>query len=95
MRATGDPAARNLPLGLVIPLLGELLGGARMWVNYGLNRVRFPGPLPADAFVRLHASVMEVVTKDGAVQVTLDLTVEVQHQAEPACVAEAVFRYYP
>jgi acyl dehydratase len=66
-----------------------------MGINYGLNRVRFPAPVPVGS--RLRAS-FEIVTVDeldgGAAQVTMAATVEREGGEKPVCVAEVVFRYY-
>lgn len=68
--------------------------GVKMAVNYGLNRVRFPAPVPVGSRVRAHGSVAEVENLgNGAYQVTLSTSVEVEGGAKPACVAESVVRY--
>lgn len=83
-----------LTLALVVPLLWEVVTFPEdaMIVNYGLNKVRFPAPVPVDSRVRLKAAIARVdETKDGA-EVVLDLAVEVEGGARPACIAEAVYR---
>src|SRR3954453_14202349 len=101
-RAAGGPfggtiAHGYLTLALIIPLFGELLSinGIRMGINYGLNRVRFPTPVPVGGKIRLHGRVAEAaeVPNDG-VQLTVDFTVELDGSAKPACVAQAVYRQY-
>jgi acyl dehydratase len=86
-----------LTLSLLIPLFGELLDiqGVRMSVNYGLEKVRFPTPVPVGSKIRLSGTVVSVdeVAGDG-VQVRLDGTMEVDGSAKPACVAQAVYRHY-
>ncbi len=94
----GTIAHGYLTLSLLIPLFGELLEmrGIGMAVNYGLNKVRFPSPVPVGTKIRLAgrlASVEEV--KGGGVEVLADFTVEVDGTDKPACVAQAVYRYYP
>jgi acyl dehydratase len=94
----GGPIAHGyLTLSLVIPLFGELLtvGGVKMSINYGLDKVRFPNPVRVGAKVRLSATVVSVdeVPGNGA-QMTLDFTVEIDGVAKPACVARAVYRHY-
>jgi acyl dehydratase len=84
-----------LTLSLVVPLLWELVAFPEdaMVVNYGLNKVRFPAPVPVDSRVRLNAAIETVAeTKNGA-EITLDLAVEVEGGSRPACVAAAVYRY--
>ncbi|MFI0989532.1 MaoC family dehydratase [Streptomyces exfoliatus] len=94
----GGPIAHGyLTLSLIIPLFGELLTitGTRMSVNYGLDKVRFPSPVPVGARIRLHGVVgtVEEVKGDG-VQMPITFTVEVEGSTKPACVAEAVYRHY-
>jgi acyl dehydratase len=85
-----------LTLALVIPLWSELLQieGIGMAVNYGLNRVRFPTPVPAGSQIRLHARVDSVQDIPDGVQMTVDLTIELRDAAKPAAVAQAVYRYH-
>ena len=93
----GTIAHGYLTLSMVIPLFGELLqvGGISMAINYGLNRVRFPAPVPVGSKIRLAATLAAVEPAgDSAVQVTADFTVEVDGGAKPACVAQAIYRYY-
>jgi acyl dehydratase len=94
----GTIAHGYLTLSLLIPLFNELLAmrGIGMAVNYGLNKVRFPAPVPVGAKIRLAgrlASVQDV--KGDGVEVVADFTVEVDGKDKPACVAQAVYRYYP
>lgn len=68
--------------------------GIKMAVNYGLNKVRFPSPVPVGSKVRARGSVVNVDDLgEGAYQITLSTTVEVEGSAKPACVAESVVRY--
>ncbi|MDN3261983.1 MaoC family dehydratase [Streptomyces sp. CSDS2] len=94
----GGPIAHGyLTLSLIIPLFNELLDidGVSMSVNYGLEKVRFPSPVPVGARIRLHGVVdsVEDVKGDG-VQMRLTFTVEAEGNAKPACVAQAVYRHY-
>jgi acyl dehydratase len=92
----GGPIAHGyLTLSLLIPLFDELLDiqGVAMKVNYGLNKVRFPSPVPVGAKIRLAGRVAEVERVKGGVQATLDFTVEVDGAAKPACVAQVVYRF--
>jgi acyl dehydratase len=94
----GAPIAHGyLTLSMVIPLFGELLEvrGTSMGINYGLNKVRFPTPVPVGSRIRLAAALGAVEdTGVGAVQVVADFTIEVEGAAKPACVAQAIYRYY-
>ena len=66
----------------------------KMGVNYGLNKVRFPSPVPAGARLRGRFTIKEVEDIQGGVQVTMLATLEVEGSAKPACVAESVSRRY-
>jgi acyl dehydratase len=66
----------------------------RMGINYGLNRVRFPAPVPVGSRVRATFRVEQVDEADWGAQVTMAATVERAGGDKPVCVAEIVFRYY-
>jgi acyl dehydratase len=66
----------------------------RMGVNYGLNRVRFPAPVPVGSRVRGRFEVVSVDDADWGAQVTMTATVERDGGEKPVCVAEIVFRQY-
>jgi acyl dehydratase len=85
-----------LTLALIPPLLEQLLAVDRvaMGVNYGLNKVRFPAPLPVDSRVRLSAMLVEAQSVAGGVQVTIDATLERDGGDRPVCVAQAIYRFY-
>jgi acyl dehydratase len=68
--------------------------GGGMSINYGLNRVRFPSPVPVDSRVRGTFQVLNVEEHDWGGQVTMQATVERDGGDKPVCVAELVFRYY-
>ena len=68
--------------------------GGGMSVNYGLNRVRFPAPVPVGSRVRGAFRVDAVDEFDGGFQATMTATVEREGADKPVCVAELVFRYY-
>ncbi|HEY5427698.1 MAG TPA: MaoC family dehydratase, partial [Solirubrobacteraceae bacterium] len=63
-------------------------------VNYGLDRVRFPAPLPVGEQWRGGAEVLEVSEVSGGVQMKLRVTVEVKGSEKPAMVAESLVRLY-
>jgi acyl dehydratase len=67
---------------------------ARMGINYGLNRVRFPSPVPVGSRLRGSFRVEQVEPADWGVQVTLAATIEREGGEKPVCVAEIVFRTY-
>jgi acyl dehydratase len=86
-----------LTLSLVPWLLAQVVRveGVAFGVNYGCNKVRFPAPVPVDSEVRVGASVASAEdVGGGAVQVLLDVTVEVRGAEKPSCAAQLVFRYY-
>ncbi|OHV06792.1 MaoC family dehydratase [Mycobacterium talmoniae] len=100
-KAATGPFGTTIAHGyMTLSLLPQLMhtmyrvDGLKMAVNYGLNKVRFPSPVPVGAKVRAQGSVVNVdELGDGAYQVTLSTTVEVEGAAKPACVAESVVRY--
>jgi len=65
----------------------------KMTINYGLNRLRFPGPLPVGSKVRLRAKIDRIEEIKGGLQTLWTLTFEVENQDRPACVCEAIYRY--
>jgi acyl dehydratase len=78
----------------------QIQSGAGMIVNYGLNRVRFPAPVPAGSKIRARFTLQSLKDVDIARECTLAVVVEVQGpagqtQSKPCCVAEWVIRYYP
>jgi len=85
-----------LTLSLLSYLSNQALAveGARMRINYGLNRVRFPSAVRAGSPVRARFAVHEVKPFAEGVDVTLIATVELQDSPKPCCVAEWIIRYY-
>ena len=92
----GTIAHGFLTLSLLPSLMRELYAveGARMGVNYGLNKVRFPAPVPVGSAIRASATVVSVDPVEGGIQVVLRVTVESDAGAKPVCVAETVSRLY-
>jgi acyl dehydratase len=93
----GTIAHGYLTLSMIIALFAELaeVRGVSMTINYGLNKVRFPAPVPVGAKIRLAAQFGAVEDAGvNAVQAVVDFTVEVDSGEKPACVAQAVYRYY-
>jgi acyl dehydratase len=84
-----------LTLSLAPMLLTEIFGvdGIAMGVNYGLNKLRFPSPVPVGSKVRAGCLLDQVDDVSGGAQVTLAVTFEIEGGAKPACVAEIIFRY--
>ncbi|NUT33630.1 MAG: MaoC family dehydratase [Hamadaea sp.] len=85
-----------LTLSLLPALFGEALRlpGTRMGVNYGLNKVRFPAPVPVDSRVRAEATLLSVEDVPGGAQLVSSVVVEREGGDKPVCVAETVSRIY-
>ena len=83
-----------LTLSLLPALWFEVAGdgGARVTINYGVNRVRFQAPVPVGTRVRARFRVEEVVPVERGRQARIAATVEREGQEKPVCVAELVFR---
>ncbi len=64
-----------------------------MGINYGVNKVRFPAPVPVGSCIRFSAVLQEVNAIAGGVQAIIVITAEVEGSAKPACVVESVTRY--
>lgn len=92
----GAVAHGYLTLSLLAPLIGELLRveGAGAAVNYGLDRVRFPAPLPVGSRFRAGVELLEVAEIPGGVHVKVRASVEAEGAAKPSLVADCLFRYY-
>lgn len=85
-----------LTLSLMARFLPEILEvKMKMGVNYGCDKVRFPAPVPVNSRIRgVGQLVAAEVTKDGGVQATIRVTVEIDGSERPACVADTISRYY-
>jgi acyl dehydratase len=71
------------------------LDGFAFAINYGLNKVRFPAPLPVGGRVRMTAKLAKLEEVAGGAQMTLELTFERDGGDKPVCVAETLARVYP
>jgi len=91
----GTIAHGYLTLSLLIPMWADILEvrDARTKVNYGLNKVRFPSPVPSGSKIRARATLAAVEAIPGGVQLTVDAHVERQGGDKPVCVAQLVLRY--
>ncbi|MFL6675335.1 MAG: MaoC family dehydratase [Massilia sp.] len=103
-----DRAARESPFGgtvahgfLTLSLLPAMLEDAivmrdvKMGLNYGLNKVRFPAPVPAGSRVRARITLGAVDEFAGGAQLIWDVVVEREGSDKPVCVAEFLVRRYP
>ena len=101
VRAAAGPFGATVAHGfLTLSLLSELAAGAfriadtRMGLNYGLDRVRFPSPVPVGSRLRAVCVLDRHEPIDGGAQLTLTVTIEREGGAKPACVAEWVTRHF-
>ena len=81
----------------LIPLLSRQVFGMEGFtfaLNYGLNRVRFPAPMPVGQKVRCTVKVAEVQEIPGGAQTTMVMTLEREGGEKPVCVAETLVRAY-
>lgn len=86
-----------LTLALTVPLGSEIpldVGSPKMSINYGLEKVRFPAPVPVGSRIRARATLSAVKEVPGGIQVNRIVTMEIEGQDKPAMVAETVSRYY-
>jgi acyl dehydratase len=93
----GGPIAHGyLTLSLLIPMWSQVLTvtDTTMAVNYGLNKVRFPAPVPVGSKVRLTATLADVEEIKGGYQLTVAAVIEREGGDKPVCIAEPVFRFY-
>ncbi len=93
----GVPIAHGfLTLSLLPAMLESALriGGLRLTINYGVNRLRFPAPVPAGSKVRGRFLLQSCEPVDGAMQIVWQVTVEREGAIKPVCVAEFVLRCY-
>jgi len=85
---------------LTLSLLSHLsrnvlkIDNTHMRVNYGLNRVRFPAPVKAGARIRVRFALANLKPLEEGVDVTFNVTIEVEGSPKPCCVAEWIVRYY-
>jgi acyl dehydratase len=92
----GTVAHGFLTLSLLPSMLSDVLAmvDAKLVVNYGLNKVRFPAPVPAGSRVRAAIVLAALDDEAGSTQLTLDVTVEREGGTKPVCVAEFLVRRY-
>jgi acyl dehydratase len=102
-----ERAARESPFGgpiahgyLTMSLSNALLPtvvevrGISMGVNYGVDKVRFPAPVPVGSRVRAGVELIEVTEVGEGVQTKMVITMEIDGGDKPACVIEALSRFY-
>ena len=95
----GVPVAHGYLTLSLLPALIEAslrIDGIAMAINHGLDRVRFPAPLPAGARIRARLTLDAVsALTNGGVQAHWTATVESDHGERPVCVAQLLARYFP
>jgi acyl dehydratase len=93
----GGPIAHGFLTLSLLPMLMQnsvRMTDVRMGVNYGLNKVRFPAPVPVGSRVRSRTTVLSVEDIEGGAQVTWQVTIEREGGDKPVCVAESISRRY-
>jgi acyl dehydratase len=102
-RAKSSPFGSTIAHGfLTLSLLGKFyedylsdaLSFCDMGVNYGLNKVRFTNPVKVNSKVRGRLALSKVEDIEGGLQTTFTVTVEIDGQKKPGCVADSVVRRY-
>lgn len=103
-----DRAQKESPYGatiahgfLTLSLLSHFMkqaihirSGVRIAVNYGLNRVRFPSAVRADAKIRARVGLVELKELPDSLEATYSIAIESENSSKPCCVAEWVVRYF-
>jgi acyl dehydratase len=93
----GTIAHGFLTLSLIIPLVASIpldVGTPVIGVNYGLDKVRFPAPVPVGSRIRARLALDEVSEVPGGLQLKRMVTIEVEGGEKPAMVAETIVRLY-
>jgi len=100
-RAAAGPYRTTIAHGfLTLSLLPQLfesafeVGDSQMGLNYGLNRVRFPAPVPSGSRLRGRFKLLSYEAVEGGAQLVTEVTVECEGASKPVCVAESVTRRY-
>jgi acyl dehydratase len=85
-----------LTLSLVVPMMAEVfeVTGFGVGINYGLDRLRFPAPVPVGGRVRVVGEVLSVEEVAGGYQIAPRVTFEIEGGTKPAAVADMLLRYY-
>jgi acyl dehydratase len=93
----GTIAHGYLTLSLIARFGSELfdVSGVSAKLNYGVNKVRFPAPVPVGSRIRAGASIAGAQETPAGVQVSLQWVIELENSTKPACVAETVVLLVP
>ena len=93
----GTIAHGFLTLSLTVALSDQVpleVGSPVMGINYGLEKVRFPAPVPVGSRIRARVGLVAVTDVEGGIQLNRQVTIEVEGTEKPAMVAETVSRLY-
>ena len=93
----GTIAHGFLTLSLTVALTDQVpldVGSPVMGINYGLEKVRFPAPVPVGSRIRARVGLVSVTDVEGGIQLNRQVTIEVEGTEKPAMVAETVSRLY-
>jgi acyl dehydratase len=93
----GTIAHGFLTLSLTVALSAQVpleVGSPLMGINYGLEKVRFPAPVPVGSRIRARVGLVSVTDVEGGIQINRRVTIEVEGTEKPAMVAETVSRLY-
>jgi acyl dehydratase len=86
-----------MSVSMISKLLEEVftIKSLKMGLNYGLNKVRFPNPVPVNSQLRMLSNVMEIEKlANNGIKATFSCTIEIKGQEKPACVAEFLAAFY-
>ncbi len=96
-RAASGPYGRTIAHGYLtlslVPILVQQIyrvSGLAMQVNYGVDKLRFPAPVPVDSRIRAGAELLKVERNDTGGRATVRVTVEVEGSDRPACVVDTI-----
>lgn len=95
---TGGPIAHGyLTLSLVPWLSGQIstIKGVSRGINYGSNKIRFTNMVPVGSKVRAKSKLLSAEPKAGGTQLINEVTIEIEGQDRPACIAETISIVYP
>ena len=93
----GGPIAHGFLTLSLLPMLMQnaiTMTDVKMGVNYGLNKVRFPAPVPVGSKLRAHLTLLEVDDIQDGAQMIWQITIEREGSDKPVCVAESISRRY-
>ena len=93
----GTIAHGYLTLSLIPMLAAQIsrIDGVSRGINYGSNKVRFTNMVPTGARVRARQKLLAAEPKSGGLQLTNEMTIEIEGQDRPACVAETISLVFP